>query len=164
MTDYQIQGSTRRCLRTGREIRPGEKYYSALVDQSGSFSRQDFCIDGWKQGGPPPGAIGHWLGRLPAADRPRRQPIDDDLLVECLARLEGEADPARVSFRYVVALLLMRRKRLRLEETRAADGGGEVMVLRDAKGGKRHEVTDPRLADAELEAVQDEVFRVLGWD
>lgn len=162
MTDYQIQASTRRCARTGREIRPGEKYHSVLIEQSGSLSRQDFSMEAWQ--GPPPGAFGHWLGRLPAGDRPRRQPIDDDLLIECLSRLEGEASQDRASFRYVVALLLMRRRRLRLEEVREGEGGREVMILRDVKGGRRHEVEAPGLSEGELEAVQDEVFRALGWD
>jgi hypothetical protein len=38
------------------------------------------------------------------------------------------------------------------------------MLLRDSKSGSRHEVPDPRLTDAEMSSVQDEVFRVLGWD
>ena len=42
MTDYQIQASSRRCAATGREIRPGEAYYSALLDEGGAFVRRDY--------------------------------------------------------------------------------------------------------------------------
>ena len=38
------------------------------------------------------------------------------------------------------------------------------LVLRDGKTGARHEVLDPRLDDAEAASVQEEVFRVLGWE
>ena len=64
MTEYQIQSSTRRCARTGREISPGERYYSVLIDEGGAFARQDYSLEGWK--GPPEGAFSHWLGRLSA--------------------------------------------------------------------------------------------------
>ena len=161
MTEYQIQGSTRRCARTGRGLEPGERFHSVLVDEGGAFSRLDYSLEGWQ--GPPPGAFSHWQGRLPKGDKPRRPPIDDDLLVDCLSRLENDKEPARVSFRFVLALLLLRRKRLRLDDSRNEDGQ-EVLLLRDMKGGAKHRVIDPRLGDGELEAVQDEVFRVLGWD
>jgi hypothetical protein len=161
MTDYQIQGSTRRCARTGREIRPGERYYSVLSDTGTALVREDYSQDGWT--GPPAGAFAHWAGKMPKDSKPRRPPVDDDLLVECLTRLEGDTTADRVSFRYVLALLLMRRKRLRLEEVVNRDGG-EVLIMRDVKGGARHEVADPGLDEGELESVQDEVFRVLGWE
>ena len=55
MTDYQIQASSRRCAATGREIAPGERYYSVLLDQGSSFVRQDFSLEAWQ--GPPPGTF-----------------------------------------------------------------------------------------------------------
>ena len=79
------------------------------------------------------------------------------------AALDGAADAAQVNFRYVLALLLMRRKRLRLDEEKA-DAVGSIMVFSDAKTGSRSEVRDPRLNEAELRAAQDEVFRLMGWD
>jgi hypothetical protein len=159
MTDYQIQASTRRCAVTGRELRPGERYYSVLIDE-GKLIRQDYSLESWH--GPPEGAFSFWQSRLPAGTAPRRQPIDDDILLGCFDRLKGELEPARLSIRYVLALLLIRRKRLRLEDARQ-EGGQEVLFLRDARSGARHQVIDPGLPDDEVESVQDEVFQLLGW-
>src|SRR3954471_2624441 len=114
MTEYQIQGSTLRCALSGRELKAGERYFSVLTLDGGKFSRSDYSREAWQ--GPPQGAFSYWQGKVPAGQKPRRPPIDDDLLVECLTRLEDDATPEKMSFRYVVALLLMRRKRLRLEE------------------------------------------------
>jgi hypothetical protein len=75
--------------------------------------------------------------------------IDDDLLVDCFQRLEGQTDPGRINFRYVVALLLMRRKRLKFEESRA-EGNGEVLILRCARTGARHEVINPGMTEDEM--------------
>src|SRR5262245_10545763 len=161
MTDYQIQPNTPRCAVTGRELQPGEKFYSVLLDEGGKLLRQDFAGEVWQ--GPPERAFSFWSGRVPPAERSRRPRIDDDLLLECFQRLEGQADPSRVSFRYVVALLLMRRKRLKFEEART-ENGQEVLHLRCARTGAPCQVVNPRLAEEEMVAVQEEVFKLLGWE
>jgi hypothetical protein len=160
MTDYQIQNSTRRCATTGRELNPGERYYSVLLDEGETFTRKDYSIEAWQ--GPPAKAFSFWQGRLPSGPA-RRPPIDDEMLLECFNRLEGELEPGRVSFRFVLALLLMRRRRFKLEETRSEDDR-EVLVLRCTRTGARYQVLDPALSDDELETVQDDVFRAIGWE
>jgi hypothetical protein len=61
-----------------------------------------------------------------------------------------------------VALLLLRRKRLKFEDVRSQDGV-EILGLRCQRTRKLYEVINPRLTETELAAVQEEVFRVLGW-
>ncbi|MCC6421101.1 MAG: hypothetical protein IT429_22930 [Gemmataceae bacterium] len=161
MTDYQIQPNTRRCAVTGRELRPGEKVYTALVEEGGKFLRQDYSAEAWQ--GTPPGAFSFWCGRVPAQEEAKKPRIDDDLLFDCFQRLAGQADPNRVNFRYVVALLLMRRKRLRFDEARK-DGGREALCLRCTRTGAKYEVRNPALTEEQMTSVQEEVFKVLGWD
>ena len=160
MTDYQIQNSTRRCAATGRELQPGERYFSVLLDEGGKFVRQDYSQEAWP--GPPRAAFSFWQGRISSPSAPRRAPIDEEMLLECFHRLEGEQGPDKVRFRFVLALLLLRKKRLRLAEARQ-EAGQEVLVVHCPKSGGRYAVVDPQLADAELESVQDDVFDVLGW-
>ena len=160
MTDYQIQPNTRRCAATGKELEPGARFYAVLLDQGGKLVRQDYSSEAWR--GPPEGAFSFWAGRVPPPDHAGRPRVNDDLLLDCLARLRDETEPSRVSFRYVIALLLMRRKRLKFERV-SADGDREVLHLRCARTGAPHEVVNPRLSEEALVAVQDEVFRVLGW-
>jgi hypothetical protein len=161
MTEYQIQPHTRRCAVTGRDLQPGEKFYAVLLEQGDGFLRQDYSSEAWQ--GPPPGAVGFWCGRVPAASEPARPRFDDDLLEECFDRLEGQEEPGKVSFRYVLALLLLRRKRLKLEGARA-DAGREVLTFRCTRSRQRREVVNPGLTEDEVAAVQDEVFKVLGWE
>lgn len=160
MTEYQIQPTTRRCAATGRELNPGEKVYTALIVEGNQFRREDFSIEGWN--GPPPGAFSFWVGKVPAANQEARPRIDDDLLEECFHRLEGQPEPGKINFRYVVALLLIRRKRFRFEKTTSGPEG-EIMQLRCSRSGGTHAVHNPRLSDEEMSAVQEEVFKVLGW-
>jgi len=160
MTDYQIQPLTRVCSATGRELRPGEVVYSVLADEAGRFVRKDFAADAWS--GPPAGSFGYWRSQVPVSDTNHRPPIDDELLLECLHRLDGVIDSDKVKFRYVVALLLMRRKRLRFEDV-INEPSGEILILRCIRTGEQFRVTDAGLTAGEIDSVQEEVFRVLGW-
>ena len=158
--EYQIQAPTRRCAATGRELKPGEPFYTVLLDEAGKFIRQDYSAEAWQ--GPPDKAFSFWKGVVPAQEEGRRPRIDDDLLVECFQRLEGQTESDRLNFRYVVALLLMRRKRFRFEEART-EANQEVLVVKCTRSGARHQVVNPGMTPDEMTAVQEDVFKVLGW-
>jgi hypothetical protein len=160
MTDYQIQTNTRRCVVTGRELQPGDRFFSALFDEKDGLVRRDYSAESWT--GAPEGAYSYWSGRIPQDTAARRPPIDDEMLFECLNRMAAEIEPAKIKFRYVIALLLMRRKRLKFAEAHR-EGDHEVLVLHSPQRGERFNVIDPQLSDEEMNSVQDEVFEVLGW-
>ena len=142
-------------------MRPGERYFTALLDVDGRFLRQDYSSEAWQ--GPPPEAFSFWTGRIPAQEESRRPRIDDDLLFDCFQRLEGQTESDKINFRYVVALLLMRRKRFKFEEARK-ENDQETLVVRCVKTRNAFRVVNPRLTEEQMAAVQDEVFKVLGWD
>ncbi len=158
----EIPTLTRVCAVTGRELKPGERIYGALFDEAGKFVRKDFSEGAWR--GPVPGAIAHWAGRIPSARSPRKPTFNDTLLHDCFDHLAGATEPNRLQFRYVVALLLMRRRKLKFEDAQRKPDGSDALILRDGRTGARLEVIDPKLTDEQIAAVQDEVFQVLGWE
>jgi hypothetical protein len=160
MTEYQIQPNSRLCAVTGKPLQVGERFYTALLEEGDHFIRKDFSLEAWK--GPPHGAFSFWTGQVPPPEDNRKPRFDDDLLEECFHRLDGLDDPSRVSFRYVVALLLLRRKRLKFEQTIVVNGQEKVCV-RCSRTGEQYQVTNPRLTEEETIQVQQEVFQVLGW-
>ncbi|MFM8273918.1 MAG: hypothetical protein ACKODX_16520 [Gemmata sp.] len=162
MTDYDIQGPTRVCALTGRELKAGDRYFAALTERDGKLVRIDYAADAWP--GAPAGAVAYWAGKVPAAGaKPRKAVVNDDLLLDCFDRLKDTTAADGLNFRYVAALLLMRRKRFKFEDAARDAGGRDVLVVRDARGAVHH-VTDPRLNDEQVATVQAEVFRVLGWE
>ena len=161
MATYPIQQHSRVCAATGRPLLPGEKFFSVLFDDATQFIRKDYSEEGWP--GTPENVLAVWSGRVPEANQKRRLTFDDDLLMECFERLADDPEGARVQFRYVVALLLLRRKRLKFEDIRR-EGDQEYLQLKCPRTGAAFEVLDPRLAEADVGRVQDEVFRVLGWE
>ena len=161
-TDFDIAGHARVCAATGRELKPGERVYGVLTESAGKFARVDYAADAWA--GPPADAVAHWSGRIPSSSQPAKPTFNDALLLDCFDHLAGAVEPNRVNFRYVVALLLMRRKKLKFEDAKRKHDGTEALILRDARTGRRHEVPDPKLPDDQIEAVQQQVFQVLGWE
>src|SRR6476646_5899147 len=103
--EYQIQPNSRRCAVTGKELQPGERFFSALLEEDRQLVRKDFSTDAWR--GPPEGAVSFWTGHVPTGAEKIKPRYDDDLLEDCFQRLEGQTEPSRLNFRYVVALLLM---------------------------------------------------------
>jgi hypothetical protein len=160
MTEYQIEANTCRCAVSGRELNVGERFYSVLVEQAGKFRRMDYSAEAWQ--GPPEGTFSFWTGKIPPGGQNRLPRIDEETLADCFQRLENETEPGRVRFRYVVALLLMRRKRFRFEETIKGDDQG-VISLRCNRTRQVYRVVDPQMTEEEMAAVQEEVLQVLGW-
>ena len=159
MTEYEIRPSTLCCARTGRELKPGEFYYSVLSETPEGFTRTDYALEAWT--GPPDGIIGFWRSRVSESSSKRRfQPIDDSVIVQFFERLAGEEDSYKQNFRYILALLLMRRKILKLSEV-ARDAEGETLILRVAATGEEHRVSNPGLTEEQLVAVQAEVEKIL---
>lgn len=134
MKKLDIGSPTRRCCKTGRELKPGDVYYAALVHTDDGLQRLDYAPEAWS--GPPEGAIGFWRGRIPLSRQPRRRQIDDNLVMERFLTLEADADSTNRVLRYILALHLMRRRLLRLVriESRGDDDFIRVRTTREPKG------------------------------
>ena len=63
----------------------------------------------------------------------------------------------------VLALLLLRRKRLKFDDIRR-DDGQEYLQLKCGKTGTLFDVLDPQMSEPDMQSVQDEVFKLLGWE
>jgi hypothetical protein len=162
MTTFEIQGPTRTCSATGQTLEAGAKFYGVLVEEAGRFVRKDFAESAWQ--GAPENAVAFWKGRIPTGNKPRKPTFNDELLFDCFDHLAQATEPSRLSFRYVVALLLMRRKRLKFEDTQRDKDGADWLIVKDTRSGSRLHVRDPRLSEDEIASAQEEVFHVLGWE
>ena len=74
----------------------------------------------------------------------------------CFEQLTEEASPAREGLRYILALLLVKKRRLRLEGSRA-EGEDEYLQLAGAQGEGAYEVRDLNPGDEEVQQWQREL-------
>lgn len=109
--DFEIQRLTRRCAATDRPFEPGEICYSVLEVQGADIVRKDFAASAWT--GPPTEAFGWWKSRVPAASAKKIKLAPNEVLLELFEQLAQQ--PECQDMRYVLALLLVRRRVLRLD-------------------------------------------------
>jgi hypothetical protein len=151
--DYQLKPLGKTCSRTGKAFGPGEVCYSAVVEKGKEWVRVDFAADAWS--GPPDGALGYWRLTVPGQQTQKRV-VDLDALVRQFEQLSEDANPGREKFRYVLALLLVQRRRLRITATRD-DAQGSILELSGLQGEGPFDVRDQQLADSEIAALQQEL-------
>lgn len=70
--------------------------------------------------------------------------------------LTEHADPTDQKLRYVLALLLLQKRRLKLDGSRLV-GDREVLEFTGAGGEGQFDVPDCKLADDEIEGLQDQL-------
>ncbi len=157
MMDYEVQRCTRHCAKTGRELSPGETIYTTLVTEGGRVQRLDYAAEAWN--GPPEGILGWWKSRLPARDAKKLHWAPNDVMLELLAELEGR--PEKSDFRYVLSLLLVRRRVLRLEETETEPTGQEVSLLYCPRNEKTYRVTTEDPSPERVREIQQELASLL---
>lgn len=149
--DYQLKPVSRNCAATNREFVPGEICYSVLVERDGEVCRLDFCEEGWK--GPPEDSIAEWKTIVPdLAARPKT--VDTESLMRYFEQLCEDASPAHEQMRYVLALLLLQKRRLRLDGSRTDEEGNQFLEFIGRKSEGPFEVQDSDLTEEEIASLQ----------
>lgn len=154
--DYHLKPLGRTCATTGQPLSPGMICHSVLIERNGRFERLDFSPGGWS--GLPDGAIGQWHCVVPEAQDADRQRLDPDSLMRLFEQLCEDASPAQAKLRYVLALLLLRKRRVKLDGARKADEV-EFLELLGTRGEGPFEVRDYQLGDAEIAGLQADLDR-----
>ncbi len=179
---YDIARPVRVCASTGNTISVGDAYVAVLVDAPGaeSFTRQDFSIEAWEGGARPeaPGVVfAFWRTVAPEANEQKKPLIDDDELMDLFEQL-GESDSEdRLAFRYLLTLVLVRKRRLSYEGGSPADRkSGRTGLLfvrpkgvalppeRGGDGPALIEVVDPGLDDETVASVTDQLGQIMNLD
>ncbi|MCO6437675.1 MAG: hypothetical protein J5J06_11345 [Phycisphaerae bacterium] len=158
--DWPVVRPTGVCAASGRVLAEGEEFYSVLIEEGDTFRREDYSLEAWP--GAPAGTFCYFRSRVPARKDKRRQQnaVGDESLVDFFLRLEGEDEPTRVQFRFVLALMLMRKRKLRYEGS-AMEDDLEVWEMTLGRDQSRHRVINPRLADNQIDAVGRELTALL---
>jgi hypothetical protein len=160
--ELDIQRATRQCAVTARKLEPGEAFFSTLHFEGSDVVRRDFAVESWQ--GPPDGAFGWWKSRVPVSDSQMPKLAPNDVLLELFIQLADQ--PQRRQMRYVLSLLLFRRRVLRLED-RVVDGQGDEparLVAYCARNDQTYEVLEVVPDDRQIDVIQGELETLLYAD
>ncbi len=155
---WQIQRTGGVCSGTGRQLEIGEEYYAALVETETGFERRDFSISYWES--QKPEVYSFWKTVIPQPNQKKKLFVDDGVLINFFERLAEEKEELKVNFRFVIALILMRKKLLKYEDSRV-EGDGEIWKMRFVRESRTHEVVNPHLDDEQIGQVSSELSSIL---
>ncbi len=161
MADWEINRPLGQCCGSGRKIEPGEEYYGALVEAEQGLQRRDFSGEFWEA--EKPQVYCFWKTKLAPPNEKKELFISDDMLMAFFERLAHETAPEKVSFRFVLALVLMRKRRLKYDSTKM-DGGREVWRLKMTGDKDLVEVVNPHLNEEQIEQLTSQIGQILQAD
>jgi len=153
--EWKIHKRGKSCSGCQRAFRSEEEHYSGILEIGNRFERRDLCLPCWAA---KPELFSFWKTRTPKREEKRLEDIN--AMQEFFKKLleKPSEDPSRQKITYLTALLLARKRRVKL-------AGSKDGRLKIAKGwdGETTEIPDPPISDLELETPQppmEELFEV----
>ncbi len=157
--EWDVAKSTKTCAATGRPLEVGEEYYAALREEGDGFIRQDFSREAWPQLDKSR-FFSYWRTRLAAEETRRpRLTIDLDAVYGFFLALGEAAEERQRVFRYIAALVLVRKRILRLDGTERR-GDGEWLQLFDRRAKRTISVAAPPLNADDLRRAQEALSQI----
>ncbi|MBN2181239.1 MAG: hypothetical protein JW715_04935 [Sedimentisphaerales bacterium] len=161
MGEWEINKPIGQCSGSGKTIEYGEEYFGALVETEEGLQRRDFSAEYWQS--EKPDVFCFWKTKLPNPDQKKQIFVDDDMLMAFFERLEKETEQEKINFRFVLALILMRKRHLKYDQTRN-DSGNEIWQLRVVGDKQIVEVVNPHLGEEQIELLTSQIGQILQSD
>lgn len=164
-SQYQVARPTGKCAHSGETLEPGTPYIAALCDASEGegFERVDYSIEAWESGVRPAGLFSFWKSTVPDPEEKQNLLVDDAVLLELFERLDSDDRQQRVAFRFVLGLILMRKKQLKLVGRVDAEGELPQRWLLQVRGseGPPLELINPQLTDDDVRELTEQLSEIL---
>jgi len=159
--EWNIQSRALQCAVSGRPFEKGERVFSALYWRDGQYTRVDLCAEAWNARNENIEPLSAWQTDFVPPAPPAPETLRKDDAESLLRRLIAENAAGTRNARYILALMLERKKVVRQIE-RKREEGLSVLIYEHIPTGEVWLIEDPGLKLGELSAVQDEVAHLLG--
>ena len=164
MNEWNIQSRAHACEACGQPFADRQVYHTLLFDEPPELRRSDICeACRQKQNAGDArnrtGFISHWQG-IYEAPTPPTDPIHKDTAETLLRKLIEQNDPRYAPAGYILAVMLERKRVLKVKEQIVNDGK-RVFIYEQPGTGDVFTIADPNLRLDQLEAVQRDVAALL---
>lgn len=155
---WQMPRRSDACAACGRSFEPGELIQAFLYEVPEGYQRLDLC----ENCAPPPAptAIGSWKTRRPEPTAPPAPSFDRAAIYRLFEQLADAETPEKRQLRFLLALLLWRKKVLRLERSERT-GDGELWHFTAPRAGQTHVVARPELNAERLDDLEKQLEQLL---
>jgi hypothetical protein len=161
MSEWEINKPQGQCFGTGRKIETGEDYFGALVQTDGGLQRRDFSSEYWNR--EKPQVFCFWKTRLPSPEQKKRLFVDDEMLMAFFDRLEKETEQEKINFRFVLTLILMRKRIFKYDQV-ITENDKEIWRLRVVGDNRFVDVVNPHLNEEQIEQLSGQIGQILQTD
>jgi hypothetical protein len=159
----KISASQLACAASGRVLEVGEAFFSCLLLVDGQFVRRDYAREAWPEVDLT-SIISWWKQKVPVPDQDRRPfRLNAETLAQIFANLKDARSRLPQCLAYVVALALVRARKLHFVSVETKDGA-TILIIEDRRSGVAHRVRDPAMTPAEEAAVLDNLLAVAGGE
>ena len=162
-TDWTIQSRSGRCAVTGRAFAEGESFYTLLFRERAGFRREDLSEEAWKERQADARAdqpYSFWRSKFEPPTPAPPEALPKETAEDFLRGYMSEDDESHANARYILALMLERKRLLKQIEAKT-DIHGRTLVYEHVKTGEVFIVPDPGLRLDQIESVQNEVAALL---
>ena len=156
---YEVAKPLGKCAVTGEPIHQGEKFMAALRETPAGFERVDVSLAAWPQFDRKD-VVGFWQATMPAVEQKKKLFVDDEVLCDLFERLKETTEPPKLNFRFVLGLILMRKKMLVYETSRTEDGQ-DIWVVRFKGREDKLDLLNPRLDETQVADVSQQLGQIL---
>ena len=156
---YEVSRPQGKCAVCGEVIAPDEKFMACLRETPLGFERLDCmtgCWDKLEHGS----VVAFWKTTMPRGEVKKKIFVDDQVLCDLFERLANVAEPAKLQFRFVLGLILMRKRMLVYEATRK-EGDRELWSMRFRGREDRMDLLNPQLTEDQVMDVSRQLGEIL---
>ena len=162
---WNIKSRSHECSRSGRPFEEGEVFHTAIYfdTEIGEFVRRDVGLDVWEEELKERTPLAYWRTVYAKPETSKKVEIASKESAETLLRRLIDEDQEHTEHaRYILCLMLERKKQLVPKETKYTEQG-TLLLYEHRKSGEVFIVRDPELRLDEIESVQEEVATLLGF-
>ena len=164
MTEWNIQSRAHACAACGKSFADQEAYHTLLFDERADLQRSDICQACWQKqysdgARDRKGFVSYWQG-VYVAPPPPVEAIKKETAESLLRKLIELNDPRYIPAGYILAVMLERKRLLKVKEQLTSDGH-RVFIYEQPATGDVFTIIDPALQLNQLEQVQHDVAALL---
>ena len=162
MNEWNIQSRAHACEACGQPFADRQPYRTVLFEDGKELRRSDICEPCAQKNGDGRGRAGfisHWQGVFEVPP-PVTEAIQKDTAETLLRKLVEQNDPLHAPAAYILAVMLERKRILKVKEQLKRDGK-RIFIYEQPKTGDIFTIADPDFRLDQLEAVQRDVAQLL---
>jgi hypothetical protein len=161
-TDWTIQGRSHQCAATGHPFTEGEHFYTILYYEKGEYRREDLSEEAFKSRNENVAPFSFWRSKYEPPVPQHVDTVTKQTAEDLLRKYMDDTDVEHGNARYILALMLERKRILKEREVKRGEDGVLARIYEHGKTGEIFVIPDPELRLDQVAEIQQQVASLLG--